>query len=1054
MKKLNLFLLLLCGMMIACSEPLQEIDNPVEVEDTEVSFTAYIAQYTRINGAPFEKDDAISVFAVEPSANIKLEASGNYADNVKYIYDGAKFVAGTKSISFDESNEEGLAYFAIYPYSDSMSSKFTFSTESDQSIYKNYVTSDLCTAYSEPTTDETVLLEFNHRLSNIIIKFQGENLANKKLSAEINDVYTSCDVDINANTYQAKGNRENIVMGEESGNTFHAIIVPQNVSSDDTFITVSMDGRNIPLSLSDYTKFESGKKYTFELDIEGNNIIILNLMISPWNSDWLNQRLYTSENYVDQGYHGYDSLFNDWEGLGVESIQYELFLTSSLSGASDTDIINSLKKSVSNEDINDINNGGITYFYSGLRSETSYTLCTYVTYKNGDTELLKSICSTKKAKQESENNFTQQLYTSKDYESKGYHDYDSLFYSWIGSSVKRVQYGLFTTESISKQSDNVIKEYLSNEIDSNGIDKINNGSATYVSSGLESKTSYTLCTLVTYEDDTTEFIKSTCSTEAVNNFTQQLYTSKDYESKGYHDYDSLFYSWIGSSVKRVQYGLFTTESISKQSDNVIKEYLSNEIDSNGIDKINNGSATYVSSGLESKTSYTLCTLVTYEDDTTEFIKSTCSTEAANKLSQKLFTSNNYENQGYHTYDSLFYEWIGESVKRVQYRLFLTKSLSNVSNDEIINNLSNEVNDEDIYNINNGGVLFASFGLESETNYTLCTLVTYDDDTTEFIKSTCSTDAHSDGKFTQQLYASNKYEHIGLHDYDSLIFTMRGTGVTSIICGLFQSVDIIEVSDDVIIRSLKHNVNSENIQKVNSGGFTNYYKNLQSSTYYTLYSFVTFEDGTQRLYKTQAKTADIPNRKEKEPDDDIPDTILDEITDNGGPVVIHGNTPPNIEGTYYIAPHVTIYCSDYGYGGYEPGHVISPYYFRFDNQDIMENTLSYHESSASGDAWSNSIKGSICGCDNKFTAWFVTEGEDGGIYFKQAITISGTKTSAGIKDLKTALIMIEKGYDPTPILMKEGAHRSFMDGDGLSEYTTRSNSVVYDENRLSTVSAIK
>ena len=941
MKKLNLFLLLLCGMMIACSEPLQEIDNPVEVEDTEVSFTAYIAQYTRINGAPFEKDDAISVFAVEPSANIKLEASGNYADNVKYIYDGAKFVAGTKSISFDESNEEGLAYFAIYPYSDSMSSKFTFSTESDQSIYKNYVTSDLCTAYSEPTTDETVLLEFNHRLSNIIIKFQGENLANKKLSAEINDVYTSCDVDINANTYQAKGNRENIVMGEESGNTFHAIIVPQNVSSDDTFITVSMDGRNIPLSLSDYTKFESGKKYTFELDIEGNNIIILNLMISPWNSDWLNQRLYTSENYVDQGYHGYDSLFNDWEGLGVESIQYELFLTSSLSGASDTDIINSLKKSVSNEDINDINNGGITYFYSGLRSETSYTLCTYVTYKNGDTELLKSICSTKKAKQESE-----------------------------------------------------------------------------------------------------------------NNFTQQLYTSKDYESKGYHDYDSLFYSWIGSSVKRVQYGLFTTESISKQSDNVIKEYLSNEIDSNGIDKINNGSATYVSSGLESKTSYTLCTLVTYEDDTTEFIKSTCSTEAANKLSQKLFTSNNYENQGYHTYDSLFYEWIGESVKRVQYRLFLTKSLSNVSNDEIINNLSNEVNDEDIYNINNGGVLFASFGLESETNYTLCTLVTYDDDTTEFIKSTCSTDAHSDGKFTQQLYASNKYEHIGLHDYDSLIFTMRGTGVTSIICGLFQSVDIIEVSDDVIIRSLKHNVNSENIQKVNSGGFTNYYKNLQSSTYYTLYSFVTFEDGTQRLYKTQAKTADIPNRKEKEPDDDIPDTILDEITDNGGPVVIHGNTPPNIEGTYYIAPHVTIYCSDYGYGGYEPGHVISPYYFRFDNQDIMENTLSYHESSASGDAWSNSIKGSICGCDNKFTAWFVTEGEDGGIYFKQAITISGTKTSAGIKDLKTALIMIEKGYDPTPILMKEGAHRSFMDGDGLSEYTTRSNSVVYDENRLSTVSAIK
>ncbi|MBQ5396052.1 MAG: fimbrillin family protein, partial [Alistipes sp.] len=244
MKKLNLFLLLLCGLVAACTteDPTQNVDKPVE-QDVEVKFKAYIQQATRATETSFEKGDAISVFAVEPSANISLEASGNYADNIKYVYNGSTFEASADAIKFDDSYEEGLAYFAIYPYSYSVSSKYTFSVKNDQSSLENYTASDLCVAYNAPTTDETVLLEFNHSLSNVVIKFQGSNLASKNLSVELSDVYTSCDVDINSNTFKAKGSKQNVVMGEESVNTFHEIIVPQTVSADDTFKIVTVGGK-------------------------------------------------------------------------------------------------------------------------------------------------------------------------------------------------------------------------------------------------------------------------------------------------------------------------------------------------------------------------------------------------------------------------------------------------------------------------------------------------------------------------------------------------------------------------------------------------------------------------------------------------------------------------------------------------------------------------------------------------------------------------------------------------------------------------------------------
>ena len=82
---------------------------------------------------------------------------------------------------------------------------------------------------------------------------------------------------------------------------------------------------------------------------------------------------------------------------------------------------------------------------------------------------------------------------------------------------------------------------------------------------------------------------------------------------------------------------------------------------------------------------------------------------------------------------------------------------------------------------------------------------------------------------------------------------------------------------------------------------------------------------------------------------------------------------------------------------------------------------------------------ISGYGNYFTIFFNTIGESHNISTKTALVISGEKTSNGIKNLKYAFIMVEKGADPQGLLMKEGVFRVFEDGDYISSPITWSHS---------------
>lgn len=72
-------------------------ENPdIEQKDNFVSFSAEINAPSRATDTKFDIQDNIGVFAVKSNGNDNkgiILSSGNYADNVKYTYNGSRFTS-------------------------------------------------------------------------------------------------------------------------------------------------------------------------------------------------------------------------------------------------------------------------------------------------------------------------------------------------------------------------------------------------------------------------------------------------------------------------------------------------------------------------------------------------------------------------------------------------------------------------------------------------------------------------------------------------------------------------------------------------------------------------------------------------------------------------------------------------------------------------------------------------------------------------------------------------------------------------------------------------
>lgn len=161
---------------------------------------------------------------------------------------------------------------------------------------------------------------------------------------------------------------------------------------------------------------------------------------------------------------------------------------------------------------------------------------------------------------------------------------------------------------------------------------------------------------------------------------------------------------------------------------------------------------------------------------------------------------------------------------------------------------------------------------------------------------------------------------------------------------------------------------------------------------------------------------------------IPDKYIQQLAKHMS--IYDGVTPPTVEGRFVMAPTKLVYDSK-GWDGSDVNWADN--YFEFYNQSSSNKTVSVKQTTDSGNYSGTGTGAYICGKDNNFTIYFNETGVSYGINFKQAVIISGVKTSSGIRNLTKAFIMLERGEKTGDNdIMKVGEYRIFTDGDGMSD----------------------
>ena len=183
------------------------------------------------------------------------------------------------------------------------------------------------------------------------------------------------------------------------------------VTNADSYV-VNFDGKNYTTAECSYA-FENlnAGEYTVRVKAKGvgyedsDNAKIVVTLTGLTEVDWFTQELFVLEEPVELSdgsiAYPYNALSFTWKGTGVADIQYGLFETAQLVGATDDAIkqsLNGFESSVLNVILADVNADGYTgVFGPGLYGLTNYTLCALVTDGNGMECLVKSEATTAEA---------------------------------------------------------------------------------------------------------------------------------------------------------------------------------------------------------------------------------------------------------------------------------------------------------------------------------------------------------------------------------------------------------------------------------------------------------------------------------------------------------------------------------------------------------------------------------------------------------------------------------------------------------------------------------
>lgn len=323
MKKNTCFVMLAALMMAGCSNEVEE--QVMDSKRVPLQINGDINMLmTRAADDHWDDNDAIGVYMVNAENGIVGDVS-----NYRYTV-----VKGGQNGTFIPADENNTAYFpedgtavdvvAYYPQGDVVDNKLSL----DLANQNEQPDIDLMSAKAENASKSspTVNLGFKHRLTKLFFKIEGD-VNTDGINATISNQYTKIQYDIlNDKLLIADGSeKENIVMKywnlDKGTNRFvEAIVLPndENNSAVDRQLTFQLNEKIFKATINNSTKFEAGKKYTYNVKFattsSGNiNVSITGVSIKNWDDGDI-----SGDNIIVPGTLKFDRLylasgFTDWQ---------------------------------------------------------------------------------------------------------------------------------------------------------------------------------------------------------------------------------------------------------------------------------------------------------------------------------------------------------------------------------------------------------------------------------------------------------------------------------------------------------------------------------------------------------------------------------------------------------------------------------------------------------------------------------------------------------------------------------------------------------------------
>lgn len=271
MKFKNLFSIT-CIALLAFTACSNEDESSSSIDQKYVKFNGTIEQQTKASGTSWDSGDAIGVYMKATGTNIS--ASSN--ENIKYTTPGdGVFSAATTGIELP-SDKSGVDFVAYYPYQTTITNYTYPINVSDQSDLTkiDLLYSDNATNMDNPAVD----LNFRHKLSQLVLNITaGEGVSSLSgLSLSVSGLTTDgsfglADAAITLGTTKATLTP---VVSVTTSAIVNAILIPGD-NLNNGKLTFTLNGKIYEWT-PDTQVLESGKKYTYPVQLTTTGVVILN----------------------------------------------------------------------------------------------------------------------------------------------------------------------------------------------------------------------------------------------------------------------------------------------------------------------------------------------------------------------------------------------------------------------------------------------------------------------------------------------------------------------------------------------------------------------------------------------------------------------------------------------------------------------------------------------------------------------------------------------------------------------------------------------------------